>query len=132
MAPFQTWLVWQLRKISYRWPPRYGALKAAKVAPNTYTCAHCKKPYKKQGRKRIISVDHIIPVKDPSKPGAFQTDLLSCACGVCDFLRKMFCDVLGLQVLCKECHDKKTSSETGVRKEARRKKKLGIKNGKAA
>lgn len=127
-APFQTWIVWQLRKISYRWPPRYQALKATKVGPNTYKCASCHKDYKKQGRKRVISVDHIIPVKDPTKPGAFQDDLLTCVCGVCDFLRKMFCDVLGLQVLCKECHDAKTNDEKGIRVEARRQKKLGNKN----
>lgn len=123
MIPFPTWLVWNLRKISYRWPARYQALKLAKVAPNTYKCAECKQDYKKQGKKRIISVDHINPVKDPSKPQAFQEALATCMCGVCDYIRRMFCDVLGLQVLCKECHDKKTKGEMKVRKTARKKKK---------
>ena len=123
MIAFPTWIVWQLRKASYRWPARYQALKAAKVAPNTYRCAKCGKDYKKEGKKRIITVDHIVPCKDPSKPQAFQEALVSCACGVCDYLRKMFCTVAGLQVLCKACHTPKTKKEMKVRKLARRKKK---------
>ena len=123
MVPLKTWLVWVLRKASYRWPSRYQALKDAKVGPNTFKCASCHKDYKKQGKKRIITVDHIIPCKDPKRPNAFQDDLENCKCGVCDFLRKMFCLPSGLQVLCKECHDKKTESEMGTRMKARRKKK---------
>lgn len=122
MVAFQTWIVWQLRKISYRWYARYQALKLAKVLgkPNTYKCASCQKDYKKEPRKRTITVDHIQPVKDPSKPNAFQDALISCTCGVCEYLRRMFCPVEGLQVLCKDCHDKKTKKEMGVRKKARR------------
>lgn len=123
MVAFQTWLVWQLRKISYRWPARYKVLRAAKVGVNTYKCAECNKAYKKVGRKRIISIDHILPVKDPAKPNAFQDALASCPCGVCDYLRRMFCDEAGLQVLCKACHDAKTKGEMTVRKKNRRKKK---------
>lgn len=129
-----TWVTWMVRKASYRWPPRNEAVRDAKVAPNTFRCAGCNKHVKKQkiGRRSSISADHIIPIKDPTKPGAFQDALLSCACGVCDFLRKMFCDKTGFQMLCMECHDEKTFIETGVRKEARRKKKLGTDNGEAA
>lgn len=125
MIAFPTWIVWQLRKISYRWYARYQALKLAKVIgkPNTYKCAECLKDYKKEGKKRTITVDHIVPVKDPSKPQAFQEALASCVCGVCEYLRRMFCDPSGLQVLCKTCHDKKTKGEMKVRKVARRKKK---------
>lgn len=115
MIPLKAWIVWQLRKISYRWPGRYAIMKASQVAPNTFTCAGCKKAYKKLKGKRIISVDHIIPVKDPSRPGDFQRDIETCLCGVCDFLRKMFCDPSGLQMLCKICHDKKTKKETKQR-----------------
>ena len=129
MIAFPTWIVWQLRKISYRWYARYQALKLAKVIgkPNTYRCALCTKEYKKIGKKRIITVDHIQPVKDPSKPQAFQEALATCMCGVCDYLRKMFCPVEGLQVLCKDCHDKKTTKEMGVRKKARKEKKKNAK-----
>lgn len=123
MIPFQTWIVWQLRKISYRWPARYQAMKLAKVdgEPNTYLCNACKTKHKKVGKQRTISLDHIVPCKDPSRPQAFQEDLAACVCGVCDYLRKMFCDVKGYQVLCKKCHDIKTDKEMGTRKKARRK-----------
>jgi hypothetical protein len=125
MIAFQTWIVWQLRKISYRWYARYQCLKAAKVQgkPNTYVCNLCKNEYKKEGKKRTITIDHIIPCKDPSKPQAFQEALDTCQCGVCDYLRKMFCGPDGLQVLCKDCHDKKTGKEMTKRKKARKIKK---------
>lgn len=89
--------------------------------PNTFRCASCQGEYKKEGR--AITVDHIIPCKDPAKPQAFQEALDTCQCGVCDYLRKMFCKPEGLQVLCKECHDKKTGKEMGKRKKARKVKK---------
>ncbi len=123
MVPLSTWLVWVLRKASYRWPARYKALKLAQVGPNTFKCAKCLKDYKKVGKQRIISVDHIIPVKDPSKPQAFQEALVACQCGVCDYIRKMFCTPEELQILCKDCHDQKTTKEMGHRKKARRAKR---------
>lgn len=123
MVPFATWFVWNLRKISYRWPARYAALRSAKVAPNTFKCAACKGDYKKEGKKRIITVDHIKPVKDPTKPQAFQEALATCMCGVCDYIRRMFCGPEGLQVLCKDCHTRKTKGEMKIRKLARRTKK---------
>ena len=123
MIPFSTWVVWILRKASYRWPSRYQALKAAKTGPNTFRCAKCKTEHKKEGKKRTITVDHIIPVKDPARPQAFQEALTSCSCGVCDYIRKMFCGPEGLQVLCKNCHDEKTGKEMKERKVARRFKK---------
>ena len=124
MIPFNTWITWQLRKISYRWHTRYKALKAAKVGPNTYKCAGCLKDYKKEGRKRTISLDHIVPVKDPKRPNEFQEALATCQCGVCSVIRRMFPDTAaGWQVLCKKCHDAKTTKEMGIRKKARRKKK---------
>jgi len=121
VIPFQTWIVWQLRKISYRWWARYQALKAAKVGKNLYKCALCLQAYKKEPRKRTITVDHILPVKDPAKPQAFQDDLANCQCAVCTYLRRMFCTPEGLQVLCKKCHDEKTAKERGERAETRKK-----------
>lgn len=121
MIPFQTWIVWQLRKISYRWYARYQALKAAKVGKNLYKCAICGQDYKKEPRKRTITVDHIVPVKDPAKPQAFQEDLANCKCAVCEYLRRMFCEKEGLQVLCKQCHDDKTKDERELRKVNRKK-----------
>ena len=122
MIPFSQWLTWVLRKASYRWPTRYKALNKAKVGKNLYRCAICQKDYKKEGRKRTITLDHVVPVKDPTRPNAFQDDLANCQCGVCSTLRRMFPETVeGWQVLCKACHDKKTKKETKVRVSARKK-----------
>ncbi len=126
MIPLATWIVWMLRKASYRWPSRYKALKAAQVGPATFRCAKCGKDYKKVGKQRIITVDHIIPCKDPARPQAFQEDLANCQCGVCDYIRKMFCGPEGLQILCQACHKPKTDKEMSVRKKARKLKKKGV------
>ncbi len=127
MLSLATWIVWQLRKASYRWPARYGVWKAAKVAPNTFKCAKCGKDYKKENGKRNLTLDHIIPCKDPTRPQAFQEDILNCQCGVCDYIRKMFCTEDGMQILCKTCHPKKTKKEMTIRKKARKAKKA-VKN----
>lgn len=119
----KAWLVWQLRKASYRYPSRYQALKAAKVGPNTYKCAKCGGSYARKGgtgTRKSVSLDHIIPVVDPTKPNAMDEALASCVCGVCEYVRRLFCSPEGLQVLCKSCHDTKTQGERDVRKEARR------------
>lgn len=126
--PLQTWVVWVLRKASYKWMPRNLAIRAAKTGPNIYKCASCKKDVfkKRMGRRSTISADHIVPVKDPSKPGAFQDDLKACLCGVCTSIRRMFCSISGYQMLCMKCHDIKTKSEMDTRIENRRKKKKQI------
>lgn len=61
-----------------------------------YQCNYCKKwfPDKK------INVDHIIPA-----------GTLKCSMDLPGFVERLFCEVSGLQVLCHECHDKKTKSE---------------------
>jgi len=128
MIPLSTWIVWQLRKASYRWPARYGVWKAAKTAPNTFKCAKCGVAYYKEKKGRVLSLDHIIPCKDPTRPQAFQEDLIKCQCGVCDYIRKMFCGPEGMQILCQTCHPKKTKKEMTIRKKARKIKKLkGVK-----
>lgn len=127
MLTLKQWLVWQLRKASYRWPSRYQAMKAAKTGPNEFKCAKCGGKYARKGgtgTRKSISLDHITPVVDPTKPNAFEEALAVCACGVCDYIRRMFCGPEGLQVLCKSCHDIKTKGEMTQRKESRRAKKL--------
>lgn len=119
------WLVWQLRKASYRWPYRYEAMKLAKTGKNTYKCAICGGNYERKGgtgTRKSISLDHIKPCVDPSKPNAFEADLETCICGVCEYIRRMFPPATGFQVLCKLCHDTKTGSERAIRQALKPKK----------
>lgn len=94
-----------LRQKSRRWPPVYQALAdARRPSENTnnkrlkweYICASCKqwKPQKE------VAVDHITPA------GSLKSydDLPG-------FVRRLFCEIDGLQVLCDECHSIKTLQE---------------------
>jgi len=47
-----------------------------------------------------VAVDHIIPA-----------GTLRCADDLPQFVERLFCEVDGLQVLCKTCHDKKTKKD---------------------
>lgn len=57
----------------------------------------------KKGRKKInnVFVDHIEPIVDP-KTGFTTWE---------DYIERMFCETDGLQLLCGECHDKKSMDE---------------------
>lgn len=61
-----------------------------------YQCKNCSKwfPDKK------INVDHIIPA------GSLQ-----CAADLPGFVERLFCEIDNLQVLCSDCHNKKTQHE---------------------
>jgi len=61
-----------------------------------YQCNECKRwfPEKK------INVDHIKPAGS-----------LNCAADLGPFVERLFVEVEGLQVLCSNCHDKKTAKE---------------------
>ena len=75
-----------------------GPLKRQKFE---YQCANCLQwfPDKK------INVDHINPA-----------GTLRCANDLPGFVERLFCEVDGLQVLCSDCHDKKTADERkGIR-----------------
>ena len=91
-----------LRKLSRFYPLKNEALKKARVAPATFQCAACKKEFDRSS----VNVDHIDPVIDP-KTG------FRCWC---EYISRLFCGVEGLQVLCKECHDKKTFAEAKIRR----------------
>jgi len=113
----KTWVIWSLRKASYRWPPRNACLRDAKVevgkssaiqkeyprVRNFYECAGCEETYPRQQ----VSIDHIKPVVDPKK--GWQ--------GFDEYISRMFCGPDGFQILCKDCHDTKTKRENKVRKE---------------
>jgi 5-methylcytosine-specific restriction endonuclease McrA len=73
--------------------PYKGPLKRQKFE---YQCNQCKNwfPDKK------INVDHICPAGS-----------LNSAQDLPDFIERLFCEVDNLQVLCTDCHDKKTKLE---------------------
>lgn len=114
---FRTWLIWQLRRLSYRWPPRQAALrqasvskadygkrpgeKVSKLVRNFYRCAICKRVFSRKG----VSVDHIEPVISPQQ--GWQ--------GWEDYIYRLFCKVDGFQIICSNDHDEKTAWERKVR-----------------
>lgn len=109
-----------LRKLTYSHAPRTCAKRRAKVAPATYRCEHCglvvyegSKSLEKADLsqfERVVKgkthMDHKEPVVDPEK--GFETwDI---------YIKRMFCDEDGWQVLCEECHSIKTQLEKELKK----------------
>jgi len=90
-----------LRSAFQRWGPKYEAKEAARVAYNTYECASCGGWF----GARQVEVDHIEPAGS-----------LRCFDDLPSFAERMFCEVDGFQVLCKECHQVKTNAEKAARK----------------
>lgn len=106
-----------LRNASMKWPPKNAVKKAARVERGVYECAGYKRdPHHvpaslppKPGNKRRINnavVDHINPVIDP-ETGFISWD---------EVIERMFCEADGLQVLCHDCHTKKTADEKEIAK----------------
>lgn len=112
-ARFNSFIKSTLRAASRRWEPKYTCLKDAYVDKRTnidtgriamhYRCAGCLSvsPASK------VQVDHISPVIDPVV-GFTTWD---------DVINRMFCEKDNLQVLCTECHNKKTALEKAQSKE---------------
>lgn len=108
---FQSFIKSTLRKGSTRWPPKYEVLNAAKRGKQInhssgrlaehFECAECHALFPGAS----VVVDHIEPVVPVS--GFVSWD---------DVISRLFCDVEGLQVLCKECHKVKTKEENALRK----------------
>lgn len=100
-----------IRKGFTRWPPKYEVLNAAKRGKRTnvstgriaehYQCNACKKEFP----SREVEVDHINPVV--SNSGFSTWD---------EFINNLFCEASNLQVICKDCHKKKSKLENEERK----------------
>jgi 5-methylcytosine-specific restriction endonuclease McrA len=96
-ARFMGFLRSALRKASTRWGPKNEVKRAARRAykgPNNrqkweYRCEICGLYF--SGKE--VEVDHIIPCGS-----------LTCLEELPGFARRLFCEVDGLRVLCKECH----------------------------
>lgn len=96
-----------LRSGMRRYPPKYEALKLAytetKVNPKSgrsakhFMCNGCKVDFP----SKDVQVDHVDPVVDP-KVGFVNWDT---------FIKRLFCPVENLQVLCTVCHKAKTKEE---------------------
>lgn len=107
-SKFESFIKSTLRKGSTRWPPRFEALNAAKRGKKVnektgrlaehYECAECHGEFP----AKDVQVDHINSVIPLT--GFVSWD---------DVIKRMFCPVEGLQVLCKTCHSRK-SKEEGV------------------
>lgn len=121
MKPVKDWnkfreqfVRWTLRRASFRWPPRGEALKSARVERGQYRCAGCRGIFK----NKEVKLDHIEPVVEilssvrPSNGETRPIDLAS-------FVRRLFVEASGFQVLCGECHARKTADENTQRKVAR-------------
>ncbi len=103
-----------LRRASYRWYARQGALLAARTGSIgrlfTYKCAwdtaH-KLPWKSKNRftRKEIQIDHITPIVPLT--GWDSWDKL---------IERLFCKEEDLQVLCKPCHHTKTQKENKIRR----------------
>ena len=123
---FHNRIIQALRKLSFSWPARNECKKAARVAPATLECAACKgyfyegtsdKTFEKVSlelskpvTKGKVHIDHIEPVICP-KEGFTTWD---------SYIDRMFCPIEGLQVLCSDCHDKKTEKEDEIRKQQKK------------
>lgn len=108
---FRTFITGVLRSGFRKYPSKYETLKEASVGKQInkktnrlaehYRCAECKQVFP----AKEVNVDHTSPVIDP-KIGFVDWDT---------YIKRMFCSKDNLQVLCTECHDKKTAGERVVR-----------------
>lgn len=93
-----------LRQKSRWWKPITECKQKAKrpyKGPNKrqkfeYQCNECKNWFPDKN----INVDHIIPAGS-----------LNCSADLAGFVDRLFCEQDNLQVLCTDCHDKKTKLE---------------------
>ena len=121
-ARFHSFIKGALRQASIKWPPKNEVKKAARIERGVYRCNGYKRtshqtsaslPPKKGNKRRINNavVDHIHPVVDPKKGFTTWDNLI----------KRMFVDSKGLQVLCHDCHTRKTNDEKEIAKQWRKK-----------
>jgi 5-methylcytosine-specific restriction endonuclease McrA len=103
-----------LRGAFRRYPNKYECLNNAfvgkKINKKTnreskhYLCAKCKGEFPTSE----VQVDHIEPIVNPDI-GFISWD---------EFIKNLFCSIENLQVLCKNCHTKKTKIQNNKRKKS--------------
>jgi 5-methylcytosine-specific restriction endonuclease McrA len=105
----QAQVIGALRRLSYKTPMRRIALAKARVARGKYKCESCGKI----GGPKTIAVDHVHPVIEITGFKDWDT-----------FIERLFCEVSGLQILCKDpCHNAKTKAENKARRLSKKEKK---------
>ena len=117
-AKFRSFVKSQLRKGSMKWPPKNEVLKKARLDRGVYLCNVCQLNIPasvKVGQKRVknVYVDHVAPIVDPEF-GFTSWD---------EFIHALYCDSTNLQVMCLDCHSKKTAEERRISTERARKQK---------
>ncbi len=117
-AKFKAFIKNNLRSASRKWAPIQEVKKEANLRRGIYLCSECKSevaPTKREGKKRVknIFVDHIEPIIDP-KTGFTTWD---------ECIDRMFCEKDNLQLLCGECHDKKSMEERALTAKYRKERK---------
>lgn len=98
-----------LRRATYRWKDRNEAYVSARVDRGLYQCNSCKECF---GPKDVV-IDHIDPVVSIEDGFTDWTE----------YVKRMFPEKDGFQVLCKPCHEIKTLMEDNLRTSARQKRK---------
>lgn len=112
-ARFQSFIKSLLRKGTLRWGPVQSARKGANVSRGKYICAVCSSIVSPTlNGKKNVAVDHIIPVVGVEE-GFTTWD---------NYIERMFCEEENLQLICSDCHDKKTKAEREARKNAKQSK----------
>ena len=87
-----------LRSAFQKWGPKHEAKRLARVSRGQYKCAACDGIFP----NGEVEVDHRVPCGSLKR----YDDLPG-------FVERMFCEVQGFQVLCKDCHYHKTQNERG-------------------
>jgi hypothetical protein len=113
-ARFHSFITSGLRALWQKWPAKYQVRKAANRERGIYLCAGYKKRKHKvtativnEKGKRVnnVFVDHIAPVIDPAV-GFVSWD---------EVVNRMFVEPAALQILCLDCHSRKTKDERDLR-----------------
>jgi len=106
----RSWLIQKLRRISYQWPARKAALKAARVSRGKYECVMCKEAgVEALYGPKDINVDHVEPVVSV-EDGWVNYDT---------YINRLFCSDSNFQILCKPCHEIKSYLENDIRRQIR-------------
>lgn len=117
-AQFITFVKNQLRGASWKWKPISEVMKKSRTRKGYYNCNRCKEEVTAtiviEGKRvKNVFVDHEPPVIDP-KEGFTSWD---------SFINNLYCEEDKLQVLCKNCHDRKTQEERLIAKQSKNKDK---------